>query len=231
MTPVTWLALAAAVALLGPPVPGRRVEALAMAGRLAGGASSRRASGRRRSFRSWRASSSEASQRRALRAALAAVAGELAAGGRPDAALGAAAAAGASHAALFTRAEKVAAAGGDVSAVLSEEPATAGLAGAWNLAEQAGAPLAAVVERVAADLDAVEEQRRAVAVALAGPRSSAAVLAALPALGLLLGASMGGRPLAFLIGSPAGLAVGAVGVALDLVGLWWMRRILRWASR
>jgi tight adherence protein B len=132
---------------------------------------------------------------------------------------------------MFPRAAAAAAEGGDVANVLATDPATSGLGAAWTLAEQAGAPLVAVVERVAADLDAAEEQRRAVAVALAGPRSSAAVLAGLPALGLLLGAAMGGRPLAFLAGSPAGVAVGLAGLLLDLVGLWWMRRILRWASR
>ena len=227
MTGTAWLALAGAFGLLSWRGMPSRVERLRASGRLAAASSSAgRAATPSRPAR-W----SRATRRRHLRGALAALAGELVAGGRPDAALAAAAAAGPSYAALFAPAAAVAAAGGDVPAVLGREADTAGLAAAWTLAEQAGAPLAAVVERVAADLDALEEQRRAVLVALAGPRSSAAVLAGLPALGLLLGAAMGGRPLAFLVGSPAGVGVGAAGLLLDLLGLWWMRRILRWASR
>jgi len=228
VTATGWLAVAGALVLLGARGAPSRLQRLTLAGRLGG---ARASDAVRPAVTSRRTRWSAVARRRGLRGALAALAGELIAGGRPDAALAAAAAAGPVHAALFARAAATAAGGGDVADVLCEDPDTAGLAAAWTLADQAGAPLAAVVERVAADLDAVEEQRRAVAVALAGPRSSAAVLAGLPALGLLLGASMGGRPLAFLVGSPAGVGVGVAGLVLDLLGLWWMRGILRWASR
>jgi len=227
VTATGWLAAAGALVLLGLRGAPSRVQRLTANGRLGAARSSDEVRTAAPRPQRW----SPTARRRDLRGALAALAGELAAGGRPDAALTAAAAAGPAHAASFARAAATAAGGGDVAEVLRRDPDVAGLAAAWTLADQAGAPLAAVVERVAADLDAVEEQRRAVAVALAGPRSSAAVLAGLPALGLLLGTTMGGRPLAFLAGSPGGFAVGAAGLVLDLLGLWWMRRILRWASR
>jgi tight adherence protein B len=76
-----------------------------------------------------------------------------------------------------------------------------------------------------------EEQRRTVGVALAGPRSSAALLTGLPLVGIGLGAAMGARPWEFLLGSPAGRIVCCVGVVLDTAGVLWMRRILRRAER
>jgi tight adherence protein B len=102
---------------------------------------------------------------------------------------------------------------------------------AWQLGADAGIALAAVLGRVANDLVAAHEQRRAVAVALAGPRSSAAVLAGLPVLGLVLGCVLGARPEVFLLGSDTGHVVACAGVLLDLAGLAWMRAILRRAER
>jgi tight adherence protein B len=124
----------------------------------------------------------------------------------------------------------MAADGGDAAAVLEAAPATRALGCAWRLGERTGAGLAAVLARVSADLEQEEQQRRAVAVALAGPQASATVLAGLPVLGLLLGAAMGGHPLAFLVGTRAGSLVGATGVLLDVAGLAWLRAILRRAD-
>jgi tight adherence protein B len=87
-----------------------------------------------------------------------------------------------------------------------------------------------VLTHLAHDLAAVAEQRRAVAVALSGPRSSAAVLTGLPVLGIALGAAMGARPLPFLFGAGPGRAVCAAGVVLDAAGVLWMRRIVRRAQ-
>ena len=78
---------------------------------------------------------------------------------------------------------------------------------------------------------AAADQRRTVAIALAGPRASAALLTALPLLGIALGAAMGARPWAVLLGMPAGRVLSCVGVLLDAVGVLWMRRILTRAQR
>ena len=94
----------------------------------------------------------------------------------------------------------------------------------------AGAALAEVLARVAADLAALDEHRRGVTVAVAGPRASAALLAALPGLGLALGAAMGARPLHFLLDVPGGRLVCGLGLLLDAAGLLWIRRILRRAA-
>lgn len=157
--------------------------------------------------------------------------GELEAGSRPAAALLAAADTAPRYAATLHAAAVGAAGSGDAAGVLCHEPDTRMLGLAWRLGADSGAALAGVLARVAAELAAVHEQRRTVTVALAGPRSSAAVLACLPLLGIGLGALLGARPWAFLLGSDAGHLVAGIGVLLDLAGLMWMRAILRRAER
>jgi tight adherence protein B len=210
------LIAAAAAALLLAPTWG---VAAAAAGSAAVAGWRRRAERRRR-----------AAARAQLRTAVGALTAELSAGGRPDGALAAAATAGPEYAALFTRASEAAARGDDAATVLDASSATRTLGCAWRLGEQTGAGLAAVLGRVAADLEQREQARRAVGVALAGPQASAAVLAGLPLLGLALGAAMGGDPLHFLLGTGAGSLVGAVGVLLDVGGLVWLQAILRRAD-
>jgi tight adherence protein B len=105
------------------------------------------------------------------------------------------------------------------------------IAHAWRVAEHSGAPLVDVLGRVAADLADHEQQQRSVAVALAGPRSSAALLAGLPVVGIALGAAMGARPLAFLFGTPQGRLVCCVGAVLDAAGVLWTQRLMQRAQR
>jgi tight adherence protein B len=172
-----------------------------------------------------------ASQRRTdLRTALGVLVAELDAGGRPAAALSAAADAAPAYYAVFAAAAQASGAAGDAAGVLVGDPDTAPLGHAWRLAEETGAALSAVLGRVADDVSAADAQRRAVRVALSGPRSSAVVLAGLPVLGLLLGVGMGAHPSQFLIGSPAGRWVCCAGVLLDVLGLAWLAAILRKAD-
>ena len=88
-----------------------------------------------------------------------------------------------------------------------------------------------MLERVAADLSVQREHDAAVAAALAGPRSSAAVLAALPVLGVLLGIAMDADPLGLLLATPAGQLLCLVGVGFDVLGLLWTRRLANAALR
>lgn len=97
----------------------------------------------------------------------------------------------------------------------------------WSVAADAGNGLADGLDRLAASYAAEERRRADVAAQLAGPRASAAVLAALPLAGIGLAASLGARPLAFLLGNPAGLACLVAGAGLDAAGVWWVRRITR----
>jgi tight adherence protein B len=156
---------------------------------------------------------------------------ELAAGGNAAAALAAAAEAAPACAAGLHAASGAVARGDDPGPALEPFPDLAGVAAAWRVAEQAGAPLAAVLDRVGADLADRAAARRAVAVATAGARSSAALLAMLPLLGVALGASLGARPGGFLLGSPAGRLVLLIGVLLDAAGTLWTVRLVDSAER
>jgi tight adherence protein B len=156
---------------------------------------------------------------------------ELEAGGRPAAALAAAAGVGPAFGALFNAAAEAASSSGSAASVLRADPDTRQLGVAWQLAEETGIELAGVLARVGHDLAAAEVQRRAVAVVLAGPRASAVLLALLPMLGLMLGAGMGARPWEFLLRAPPGRAVCCAGVLLDVAGVLWMQRMLRRAQR
>jgi tight adherence protein B len=62
---------------------------------------------------------------------------------------------------------------------------------------------------------------------MAGPKATARVLALLPAVGLLLGSGLGGSPVAWLLGTPLGWLMLALGLGLEAVGLWWVRRLVR----
>lgn len=177
----------------------------------------------------------ERRRRRELLVAVRLLAAELAAGVSPAAALTASASAGTGASQVLAAAGRAQAGGADAADVMLRprpgDDSLRGLAVAWRLAETTGAPLAGVVERVAADLSAAETRRQAVAVVLAGPRSSAALLAGLPALGVGLGAAMGARPLGLLLGESAGRALCCAGVLLDVGGVLWLRRIVRRAAR
>lgn len=170
---------------------------------------------------------------RATGTALRILVGELEAGVQPPAALAATAEAVPEMAAVFGAAAAAASAGEDPGGVLGEQPdpQLRAIGAAWRLSAATGAALATVLSRIAADFAAADEQRRAVETALAGPRSSALVLALLPALGVLLGAGMGAHPLQFLVGTLAGRLLCCVGVILDAFGVLWMRALLRRAEQ
>jgi tight adherence protein B len=102
------------------------------------------------------------------------------------------------------------------------------LASCWEVALSTGSELAPVLERVAAGLRSDETLRRRTHAELAGPRSTAYLLSALPVVTLLVGAAAGARPLAFLA-SPIGLGVGAAGVAFLAAGIAWSRALARTA--
>jgi tight adherence protein B len=105
------------------------------------------------------------------------------------------------------------------------------IAHAWQLATALGVPIANVLARVDDDVQARRAQRRALAAALAGPRSSAALLAGLPVLGVVLGVAMGARPLHVLFNTTAGRLLLCAGVLLDATGVAWTTRLITSAER
>lgn len=88
-----------------------------------------------------------------------------------------------------------------------------------------------MVAQVARDVDLRRKRQVAVATALAGPRSSSALLAGLPLVGIGLGTVMGARPLRFLFASSGGSVVLVVGVGLDVLGSLWTATLVRRAER
>lgn len=165
--------------------------------------------------------------------ALRLVVAELEAGARPADALAAAAVAAPDLEPVLRRAASVAAAGGDTAQVLldSGAPDLMPLAHAWRVASAAGAPVAEVVGRIADDCAAEQSHARAVTGALAGPRSTAMMLAVLPVVGIGLGAAMGAHPLTVLFGSPTGRLLCCTGCVLDAAGVLWAHHLLRRAQR
>ncbi|EST38871.1 hypothetical protein N566_05115 [Streptomycetaceae bacterium MP113-05] len=126
--------------------------------------------------------------------------------------------------------------GGDVPNVLQRAarlPGAHGLRGAaacWQVSADGGAGLADGLDRVAEALRAERDQRDELRSQLAGPRSTAAVLALLPVFGMLLGTAMGARPLHVLLHSTAGLCCLTAGCLLEWAGLAWVARLVRAAE-
>lgn len=100
------------------------------------------------------------------------------------------------------------------------------LAACWEVALASGAPLAATLERAADAIRALADADRQAELALAGPVSTARIVALLPAAGVGMALLIGADPLGVVFGTVPG-AVAAVlgGVALAL-GVRWNRRLI-----
>ncbi|MFI9760962.1 type II secretion system F family protein [Streptomyces sp. NPDC051963] len=166
----------------------------------------------------------------------AALAGEVRAGRQPGEALLSAVrdsgGFGAAQAAVLAAARF----GGDVPGALAgaaRQPGAEGLLGlaaCWRVAVDQGAGLAAGLDRLEAALRAERDQRSDLRAQLAGARSTAVMLAALPAFGLALGTALGADPLHVLLHTGAGFGCLVVGGLLEVVGVWWVARIVRGAE-
>ncbi|HEU4363568.1 MAG TPA: type II secretion system F family protein [Mycobacterium sp.] len=94
----------------------------------------------------------------------------------------------------------------------------------WQLSGEHGLAISPLMQ--AAQRDIAERQRFSARVSsgMAGARTSAAILAALPVLGVLLGQLIGAKPLSFLFGDRGGVPL-LPGVILVCAGLLWSDRI------
>jgi tight adherence protein B len=95
----------------------------------------------------------------------------------------------------------------------------------WRLAQAHGLAIATLMR--AAHRDIVERERFSARVdaGMAGARTTAAVLAGLPVLGIGLGQAIGADPLRFLLSGGVGGWLLVVGVVLGCCGLLWSDRI------
>ncbi|MGV9802373.1 type II secretion system F family protein [Mycobacterium sp. NPDC003449] len=214
------LGLLGSVAVLTLPVPA--VLALAT---LAGTVALRRR--RRAEERSRRAESA------ALQAALEVLVGELRIGAHPVGAFDTAAGevsgpVGAGLRAVSARARL----GADVAAGLDDVAGQSRLplhwerlAVCWRLAHSHGLSIAALMHTAQQDIVERERFSARVASAMAGPRTTAAVLAGLPVAGIGLGELIGAQPLAFLLAPGIGGWLLVIGVLLACGGLLWSDEI------
>jgi tight adherence protein B len=123
--------------------------------------------------------------------------------------------------------------GADVPAMLRRraagEPAIGAeltrLAAAWSLTERHGVGFAHLLDAVRADLESRIRLAGQVQAQLAGPRSTSAVLAGLPVLGILLGQGIGANPWHVLSSTLIGQVLLVIGVGLACLGIVWAERI------
>ncbi|MER8186981.1 type II secretion system F family protein [Kitasatospora sp. NPDC094015] len=126
--------------------------------------------------------------------------------------------------------------GADVPAALrlaAELPGgrgAAAVAACWQITTESGSGLASGLDQVADALRAERALSEEIAGELAGPRATVALLAMLPAVGLLLGYALGAHPVRILLHTPAGLICLLGGVLLETAGLRWTSRIVRAAE-
>jgi tight adherence protein B len=102
------------------------------------------------------------------------------------------------------------------------------LAGAARrLADETGAPLADLLDRIEADARAADRIQSVATAQAAGARATALLLATLPAAGIGLGYGMGIDPAAMLLHSPVGAGCAVSAIGLQIAGLAWSQRLIR----
>lgn len=93
------------------------------------------------------------------------------------------------------------------------------LGNVWALAENHGIPLATLLEKARDRIDTAQRHRAATQSSLAGPQSTALVLAVLPVAGIGMGMLMGANPVKFLTTTSLGGVLLLVGTALTCTGI------------
>ena len=99
------------------------------------------------------------------------------------------------------------------------------LAGAWELCAATGAGLAFAVEQVVETAHVEQRTTSMVQGELASARATARLVAALPVVVLLAAQGMGASSWEFLTSTPVGVGCLGAGLALALLGMWWIDRI------
>lgn len=126
--------------------------------------------------------------------------------------------------------------GGDVAAALQDAGAMPGrhgltrAAAAWRVSERTGAPIAAVLTRVAENLRQEKHLAGVVSAELAAARASGRIMALLPFVAVGVGTVVGADPLKFLFGSWPGEVALLSGTVLAATGVIWTEKISRSAT-
>jgi tight adherence protein B len=113
---------------------------------------------------------------------------------------------------------------------VAERAAWRGLATAWTVAADAGAPLAPTLREFSASLRDLAQAQREITVALAAPVATARLVLALPAIGILFGMVLGFNTVGTLVATPVGWACLGIGAGLMFGASRWNRRLVRSAQ-
>ena len=105
-----------------------------------------------------------------------------------------------------------------------------GLAAAWSVATEVGAPLALSLRDYARSLRSLAQAQRDIEAALAAPVATARMVMVLPAIGVLFGMVLGFDTAGTLFGTPVGWACLVVGGGLIALAVRWNRRLVRAAQ-
>ena len=100
------------------------------------------------------------------------------------------------------------------------------LAACLDVAQTSGCPLAELLTRFAAQLEAEEDSEAARQTALAGPKATVRLLSWLPVFGLVLEMALGVDPLGILLGNVFGVATLIIGLLLTVAGRVWSSRLV-----
>lgn len=116
------------------------------------------------------------------------------------------------------------------TAFTPDTPELARVQALWSLASSHGIPVAQLITAARDELDHARRHRAATTAALAGPSTTATVLALLPVAGVLMGTAMGANPIGFLTGGGVGGILLVVGTALVCAGVLIARTIIQEAA-
>ena len=101
----------------------------------------------------------------------------------------------------------------------------------WNLAAEYGLAMATLMDAAQHDILRRHRFSDTIHAGLSGARATAAILAALPVIGVLLGSLIGAHPVPFLLGGPLGAVLLTTGAALMCSGVIWSDRIIERVAR
>jgi len=96
---------------------------------------------------------------------------------------------------------------------------------AIRVADESGAPLADVLDRLETDARVLARSRASATSQAAGAQATALLLAALPIAGIALGEGVGADPVHVLLHSPLGAACAGGAMGFQLAGLAWTQRL------
>lgn len=110
-------------------------------------------------------------------------------------------------------------------------PELARIAALWELSTTRGVPIAGLFAAARDDIDHALRHRAATDAALAGPKTTAAVLALLPVAGIAMGSAMGASPLTVLTSPGVGSLLLIIGTSLVCAGVVVSGEIIWRAAR